>query len=259
MVGTPVRVAAEARGLRVFTPEYLPGFADDLRALGADAFVVASYGRIVPQALLDIVPIAFNVHPSLLPLYRGATPLQTVLRDGRGESGVSIIAMDAGMDTGDVLVQETLAVGERETYGELHDRTALIGARLVIAAIDAYASGRLERRVQSTMGVAESDIAATATRPIRKDDTIVTLGSSPRAVVDTIRSLAPAPAARAAVEGEMVKVLDARVAASDEADGTVTADGGAVRAGVVLLRVVPPNRSAMTGAAWQQSVAAVRA
>ncbi len=247
-----MRVAAEARGLRVFTPEYLPGFADDVRALGADAFVVASYGRIVPQVLLDIVPIAFNVHPSLLPLYRGATPLQTVLRDGRSETGVSIIAMDAGMDTGDVLVQETLAVGERETYGELHDRTALIGARLIVEAIDAYANGRLERRAQSTMGT------ATATRPLRKDDTIVTLGDAPRAVVDTIRSLTPVPAARAAVEGEIVKILDARVAAAGEADGTVTADGGAVRAGVVLLRVVPPNRAAMTGAAWQQSVAAVR-
>ncbi len=89
-----------------------------------DAFVVASYGKIVPQVLLDAVPIAFNVHPSLLPLYRGATPMQSAIRDGRTETAVTVIAMDAGMDTGDILVREREIIGPAETYGELHDRLA---------------------------------------------------------------------------------------------------------------------------------------
>jgi methionyl-tRNA formyltransferase len=95
--------------LRVVTPVALRAFAEDVRSFGADAFVVASYGRILPQVLLEAVPIAFNLHPSLLPLYRGATPLQSAIRDGRDETGVSIIAMDAGMDTGDVLAARAQA------------------------------------------------------------------------------------------------------------------------------------------------------
>jgi methionyl-tRNA formyltransferase len=113
-----VKRAAEARGLRVFTPERLKPFVDEARALAPDAFVVASYGKIVPQALLDVPRLgALNVHPSLLPLYRGATPLQSAIADGRTETGVSIILMDAGMDTGDVVLQERTVLEPDETYG----------------------------------------------------------------------------------------------------------------------------------------------
>ena len=143
LVATPVKRAAEALGLRVLTPEKLKPFVEEARALGADAFVVASYGKIVPQALLDLVPIAFNVHPSMLPLYRGATPLQSAIRDGRSETGVTIIAMDAGMDTGDVLLQERAPIGPSETYGELHDRLAKRGAEMAVEALERHENGTL--------------------------------------------------------------------------------------------------------------------
>ncbi|GAC1573248.1 MAG: methionyl-tRNA formyltransferase [Candidatus Elarobacter sp.] len=195
-----MKQAAERRGLRVLTPQRLAPFVAEARAIGADAFVVASYGKIVPQALLDLVPVAFNVHPSLLPLYRGATPLQSAIRDGRAETAVTIIAMNAGMDTGDVLLQERVRIRDDETYGELHDETALIGARLAAGAIDRYENGTLARTPQATLarelGIEESEIQNTLTRPLRKDDLTIEGELTAKQIVDVIRSLAPNPAAR---------------------------------------------------------------
>jgi methionyl-tRNA formyltransferase len=201
LTATPVKRAALARGLRVLAPEKLRPFADEARALGADAFVVASYGRIVPQPLLDVVPVAFNVHPSLLPLYRGATPLQSAIRDGRDETGVTIIAMDAGMDTGDVLLQERTPIGPQETYGELHDRLAKRGAEMVVEALRQYANGTLERKPQSVvareLGISDEEIARTLTRPLRKMDVFISWSSvDAKRAVDVIRSLSPEPGAR---------------------------------------------------------------
>ncbi len=213
--------AAQARGLRVLTPEKLKPFVEEARALGADAFVVASYGKIVPQALLDVVPIAFNVHPSLLPLYRGATPLQSAIRDGRTETGVTIIAMDAGMDTGDVLLQERTPLGAAETYGELHDRLALRGAEMVLEALDRYANGTLTRTPQAEiarqLGITEDEIARTATRPLVKADIVIDWGSvTAHEAVNVIRSLSPTPGARAFDErGAPLRIITAHEASRD--------------------------------------------
>ena len=257
LVATPVKRAAEARGLRVLTPEKLRPAVDEVRALGADAFVVASYGKIVPQSLLDLVPVAFNVHPSLLPLYRGATPLQSALRDGRTETGVTIIAMDAGMDTGDVLLQERIPLPLEETYGTLHDRTAVIGARMAVEALERDAAGTLAPRTQQQVArderIGDAEIEATTTRPLRKDDLLIDWDAPPQRSVDLVRALAPSPAARAVIDGETVKVLAARLMRPGEAEGAVTDDDGIVHRRVVVLRVVPPNRSAMTAAAWRRS------
>ncbi|HEX3469494.1 MAG TPA: methionyl-tRNA formyltransferase [Candidatus Elarobacter sp.] len=211
---TPVKRAALARGLRVFEPEKLRAFTEDARALGADAFVVASYGKIVPQVLLDVVPIAFNVHPSLLPLYRGATPIQSAIRDGRAETGVTIMAMDAGMDTGDVLFQERTAIGPQETYGELHDRLARQSAMLLARGLASYAAGAYERIPQNELarrdGISDDEIAATATRPLRKGDLDVDWLRSPDEIVALVRSLAPAPLARATYAEDAIKIVAAR-------------------------------------------------
>lgn len=143
---TPVKAAAREREIATVEPERLRDALGRLAEERADAFVVVSYGKIVPQRILDLPAHgALNVHPSLLPLYRGATPLQSALRDGRRESGVSIIAMDAGMDTGDLVLQERTEVGEQETYGELHDRYADLGAQLLVRALAELESGTLQR------------------------------------------------------------------------------------------------------------------
>ena len=272
---TPVKRAAEARGLRVLTPEKLKPFADEARALGADAFVVASYGKIVPQALLDVVPIAFNVHPSLLPLYRGATPLQSAIRDGRTETGVTIIAMDAGMDTGDVLLQERTPIGPEETYGELHDRLAQRGAELAAEALQRYEDGSIEPRSQNEIarerGISGEEIARTLTRPLRKDDFVIDW-TLPRArVMDFVRYLVPQPLARTEYPvGQTLKIVVVRpIPAKDAITGHpvlppvpqlyVSAERPAFEAQcgdgnpVAIECLIAPNRGRMTGEAYARS------
>jgi methionyl-tRNA formyltransferase len=168
--------------------------------------------------------------------------------------------MDAGMDTGDILLQERTPLGAAESYGELHDRLAARGAELLVAAVGRLVDGTLERRPQAGLGVDPADIEATLTRPLGKDDMILDWSQPAARVVDTVRALAPAPAARAMLGDETLKVLAARCARDGERG--VTADGGFVERagdghGVVLLRVTPPNRGPMSGAAYARARAAV--
>ena len=243
----------------------------ELAALAPDRCVVASYGRIIPQALLDAVPLWFNIHPSLLPLYRGATPLQSAIRDGRTETAVSIIAMDAGMDTGDILAQTTaLAIGEAETYGELHDRLAQTGAVLLADVLAADARGNLLRTPQAQRAIelqlSEDDIIQTMTRPFEKDDRVLPPYATAREAVDRVRSLAPKPGAqliaglRPAVGTTPLpqfKILRAHVSREspladgrDVPSGTVVSHRGflyvrANDAWVVVDEVLPAGKSAM--------------
>lgn len=280
LAATPVKRAAEERGLRVLTPEKLKPFVDEARAFGADAFVVASYGKIVPQALLDVVPVAFNVHPSLLPLYRGATPLQSAIRDGRTETGVTIIAMDAGMDTGDVLLQERTAIGATETYGELHDRLARRGAELAAEAVERYENGTLvrtpQRDVARELGIADDDIARTLTRPLRKEDLAIDWRAAPEDIVCLVRSLAPAPLARTNYAGEPIKVVAAHAVSLDALLAQLGGDKPWVSVGlsvsglrgrellyavhpdgaIVVDQLVAPNRGPIAGSAYVRGVLA---
>ncbi len=236
---TPVKRAARELGIATIEPTRLRDSLETLRQAAADVFGVASYGKIVPQAILDLAPRgALNVHPSLLPLYRGATPLQTQLRDGVTDGGVTIILMDAGMDTGDIVLQERTAIGAHETYGDLHDRLAVVGAALLARACAALASGTLTRRPQTGLA-SEAEIARTTTRPLRKDDWKIGSYASLSSAYDYanfVRSLAPAPAARIAFHTfESVKVLEATPLAEPGpqlarslADGEVVVASGTV-------------------------------
>jgi len=261
MTPTPVKVAALELGIPTLEPLKLLDAMEPLRAARPELFAVASYGKIIPQSILDLPSRgALNVHPSLLPLYRGATPLQAQLRDGVEVGGVTIILMDAGMDTGDVVLQERIAIGSEETYGELHDRCAEIGARLLADATAQAADGALRRTPQA--GLADPErIVATSTRPLTGADLELDWHWPAKRVVDFVRSLAPGPSARAVLAGERVKILRASIesAPSDRAPGAIVAiDGDAVlvRSGdgcVSVDRLVPPNRSAMSGAAFATS------
>lgn len=250
---TPVKRAARELGIATIEPEKMRDALETLRGLAADLYAVASYGKIVPQAILDLPPLgALNVHPSLLPRYRGATPLQSQLRDGVRAGGVTIIAMDAGMDTGDIVLRAERSIGPDETYGELHDRFADVGAELLGQACDLVRDGRATRTPQAGLDDAVL-AAATLTRPLRKEDLIVDWNAPARRAYDRIRSLAPLPGARAVLDGEvsLVKILEARIArdASPVDAGelaVVCGDGERV----VIERLTPPNRPAMTGRAY---------
>lgn len=227
--------------------------------------------------LLDAVPLWLNIHPSQLPLYRGATPLQSVLRDGREVTAVTIIAMDAGMDTGDIIAQtEPLPIGEAETYGDLHDRLAETGAMLLDEVLLADAEHAMLAPVPQSQralefGFDDAEIAATVTRPFGKDDRVLPPYATAREAVDRIRSLAPSPGAqligglRPAVGDTPLpsfKILRAHVSLEspladgrDVPSGTVVAQRGflyvrANDAWVVVDEVLPAGKAAMPIAAF---------
>lgn len=228
---TPVKLAAAELGLPVREPQSLRAFAEEIAGDGFDLFVLASYGRILPDALLRMARLgALNVHPSLLPKYRGAAPIQNAILNGDTATGVSIMLMDAGMDTGDLVLQATMPIRDAETYGELHDRLAEFGARLLGDALDLAQRGPLERHSQ------RGD--ATVTRPLRREDLLVDLAWEPQRIVRTVRAFSPAPAARAEIGGENVKLLRAHVG-----------DDGAL----VIDELIAPNRGRMSGEAYLRS------
>jgi methionyl-tRNA formyltransferase len=249
---TPVKLAAQSLGISTIEPERLHRVAAaELFAQPFDLFVVASYGKIVPQWMLDIPRSgALNVHPSLLPLYRGATPLQAQIRDGVTLGGVTIMMMDAGMDTGDVVLRESCPIDERETYGELHDRFADLGASLLPCALEQVRRGRLVRTPQASL-MSHERVAATLTRPLTKSDLSLEFSElTAREIVRRVRAYAPEPSARALLGGASVKLLAASVpcAAVPLPIGSVLI--GCKDGQVVIERIVPPNRKAMAAAAY---------
>lgn len=257
LLATPVKHAATELGLEVQSPESLSEFARTLARSGIDVFVLASYGRILPQALLDVPRLgSLNVHPSLLPKYRGATPLQSALRDGASETGISILLMDAGMDTGDIVVQERTPILETETFGELHDRLALLGAQVLGRALDLAGSESFSHRPQ--------DGVPSVTRPLKKEDLIIDWNWPARRIVNAVRAFSPRPGARATLAHRTVKVESARIgarAASLPTGSVLGASHGVATVAcgdgtVDIVRVTPESRGSMSGeefARWLSS------
>ncbi len=228
---SPVKAAARELGARVYEPLRLRAFAEEMRDQAFDLFALASYGRILPQALLDLPRLgALNVHPSLLPKYRGATPIQSALLAGETQTGVSIMLMDGGLDTGDLVLAQRVAIAPGETYGELHDRLARTGADLLERALELAAAGTLPHAPQKG--------EATLTRPLRKEDLAIDLSWPSASIVDRVRAFSPQPAARAQIDGETVKILRAHVAP----DGSLVID-----------ELIAPNRGKMTGKEYLRS------
>jgi len=140
----PVKEAALRLGFEVRQPERIRHCAEELAALRPDAMVVVGYGQIIPQSILDIPPLGIlNVHASLLPKYRGAAPIQWAIANGETVTGVTIMRIDAGLDTGDILFQESTPIGPEETSPELAERLAPMGARLLVQALEGLAAGTI--------------------------------------------------------------------------------------------------------------------
>lgn len=199
---------AAENGLEVRTPRSLRQSADQkaFAKLGADAAVVAAYGLILPKPILEGTRLGcFNIHASLLPRWRGAAPIQRAVMAGDSESGVCIMRMDEGLDTGPVLLRETVAIDPGMTAGDLHDRLAELGGPLIVRALDSVAAGTQAPTPQPDEGVtyaAKIDKAEARldwTRPAQELEWLV-------------RGLAPFPGAWFDLDGERIKVLGAETA-----------------------------------------------
>jgi methionyl-tRNA formyltransferase len=247
---TPVEREARRFGLDVLTPtslrteEALAAF----RAHQADAAVVVAYGLILPKPVLDAVPLGcFNLHASLLPRWRGAAPIHRAIMAGDAETGVMVMKMEEGLDTGPVAMAERLAIAPDATTGDLHDELARRGAGLMVQALSALERGTLTLTPQPEAGV-------TYATKISKDETRIDWGKPWRQVHDHIRGLSPFPGAWFELAGEDGKPVRVKVLRTTEGEGrgapgtllddklTVACGDGAVR----ILQLQRAGGKAMT-------------
>ncbi|SFM33116.1 methionyl-tRNA formyltransferase [Variovorax sp. OV329] len=223
---SPVKQCAMAHGWPVAQPRSLRldgKYPDDaaaareaLLAARADVMVVAAYGLILPQWVLDTPRLGcLNIHASLLPRWRGAAPIHRAIEAGDSETGVTIMQMDAGLDTGDMLIEERLAIGEDST-ARLHDRLAEMGGRLIVDALRLAQAGRLQPVKQPAEGI-------TYAHKIEKHEAKIDWSQPAEVLARRMRAFDPFPGASSTVDGEVVKVWAARAEPGEaaEAPGTV--------------------------------------
>jgi methionyl-tRNA formyltransferase len=206
LASSAVKKAALALGLRVLQPESLrrTEAVAELRDLKPQVMVVAAFGQILRPEVLSIPPSGvINVHPSLLPKYRGASPIAGTLLAGEQETGVTIMLMDEGMDTGPILAQRTVEIGEEDTTGSLEETLATLGAELLIDTLPRWLDGAIEAQAQD-------DSQATYTRPVSKDDAVIDWQLPALEIWYRIRAFNPRPGASTYWQGNLLKILRAR-------------------------------------------------
>jgi methionyl-tRNA formyltransferase len=240
---SPVHQAAEQARLAVATPERLrsPEEQEHFRALDADAAVVVAYGLILPKAILEAPRFGcFNVHASLLPHWRGAAPINRAVMAGDRETGISIMRIDEGLDSGPVCLEARVPIGPEETAGELHDRLASLGASLMASALAKLEQGDLSCRPQH-------DERATYAPKLDPKETRINWRLLARDVHDRIRGLSPHPGAWFEVEAngkrERIKVLRSKIAKGTGTPGTVLDHRLTVACGEDAVRLTEVQRS----------------
>jgi len=204
-VAPPVKILADKLGLPVFQPASTkdPSFMKLLSELNPEMIVVVAFGQILPKSVIDYPPrYCLNIHPSLLPKYRGAAPMNWAIIRGETKTGVTIMVMDEGMDSGDILLQEETPIGKAETFGELHDRLAQRGADLLIKTIEQITAGTVKRMSQNAS-------AATFAPRLKKDMCKINWNSKCSDIVNLIRGLNPSPAAFTFWNGQNLKIFAA--------------------------------------------------
>ncbi|HKA86629.1 MAG TPA: methionyl-tRNA formyltransferase [Haliangiales bacterium] len=248
----PVKLVAERAGVPVLQPRSAraPELIDALRRFAPDVAIVVAYGKILPQAVLDVPRHGcLNVHASLLPRYRGAAPIQWAIIRGETETGITIMKLDAGMDTGPMLLRRAVAIAEEDTAGTLAARLAPLGAELMREALVRLEAGTLVETPQDGAG-------ATFAPMLKKEDGRIDWTRPARAARDLVRGVDPWPGATAQLDGETLKVWRPRVVPGGgepgevlgaDRDGLVVACGdGAVALGELQL----PGRKRLAAAAF---------
>lgn len=252
LTAPPVKQLAEQHGIPVYQPRTLrDGSSDDLiRNLAPEIIVVVAYGCIIPPQLLHVAKYGcINLHVSLLPQYRGSAPIQWAVLHGDAQTGVSIMQLDEGLDTGDVLMVEPVDIEPEETSGQLFDRVSAIGAKTLVKALEKLQAGELHPQPQD-------HAKATLAPPLNKEMAQFTFTQEAAQIHNWVRGMNPWPVAWFEQNGKRIKVLECRVAENESGalPGTVVslkpltiaAGSGAV----ALLTVTPEDGKPMAGTAW---------
>ena len=252
LTAPPVKQLAQQYGLPVWQPRTLrDGSSDDIiRELDPELVVVVAYGCIIPPQLLHVAKYGcINLHVSQLPKYRGSAPIQWAVLNGDAETGVTIMQLDEGLDTGDILMMRPVAIDPEETSGELFDKVSAIGAATLVEAVDKLGRGELTPTPQD-------HAAATLAPPLDKAAAQFAFTDSAAHIHNWVRGMNPWPAAWFVQDGKKIKVLESRLADNPQgaAPGTVLAikplTVAAADGAVQLLTVTPEGGKPMPGTAW---------
>lgn len=229
LTASPVKLLAQSHNIPVLQPQRLKGEAEQqqLRDLGADVMVVVAYGLILPKAVLDTPRLGcINIHASLLPRWRGAAPIQRAILAGDEESGVTIMQMDVGLDTGAMLVIEATPIGRADNASTLHDRLAEIGARTVITALD-------QLQNSSAKPVTQDETQTCYAQKLSKEEALLAWNRPAIELERQVRAFNPWPIAQTHYEGEVMRIWQAQaldgVSANGAAPGSVMS---ATKAGI---------------------------
>lgn len=218
-----MKETAQRLGLTVYQPERVrrPEVVEQLRGMQPDAMIVVGYGQIIPQSIIDIPKLGIlNVHASLLPKYRGAAPIQWAIANGEVVTGVTTMRIDAGLDTGDMLLRWETAIGPEENALELSGRLADAGADLLIQTLDRLEAGSLQPEPQDHRQASLAPI-------LKKEDGLIDWSQPARVVFNRARGFLPWPGAYSQFRGQLLHVWQARPAAASapRAPGTLYAEG----------------------------------
>jgi methionyl-tRNA formyltransferase len=214
---SPVKILAQKLNLPVLQPAKARDekFISELRELEPDLIVVVAYGQILPQTILDLPKFGcVNVHTSLLPKYRGASPIQSAILNGETETGVTIMKMDAGLDTGEILSQTHTPILPEDNSQTLHDRLAQLGADLLAQTIPDFIAGKIQPMPQKNS-------EATHTAKIKKEDGKIDWNLSAQEILNRLRAFTPWPGAFTFLNGKMLKIWKAEVVEKSGAAGEI--------------------------------------
>ena len=252
LTAPPVKQLAVEHGIPVYQPRTLrDGSSDDvIKELAPDIIVVVAYGCIIPPQLLHVAQYGcINLHVSLLPKYRGSAPIQWAVLNGDAGTGVSIMQLDEGLDTGDVLLVEPVSIDPEETSGELFDRVSAVGARTLVTALEKIPAGELKPQKQD-------ETQATLAPPLTKEMAQFRFTEDAAHIHNWVRGMNPWPAAWFEQQGKRIKVQESRLAENPQnaVPGTVLAlkplTIAAANGAVALLTVTPEGGKPMAGTAW---------
>ena len=250
LTAPPVKQLALEHGLAGFQPKTLrePEVQQQIRELQPELIVVVAYGRILPPEVLSIPPMGcINLHVSLLPKYRGAAPVQWAVINGDTETGVSIMYLDEGLDTGDILSVAPVTIGPDETSGELFERITQQGAKTLVETIAEIGAGKAVRTPQD-------HTKATLAPPLNKEMARFAFTQPAQTLHNLVRGMNPWPVAYFELDGKKIKVRKTHPTTGNAAPGTVISTNPLTIAceegALELLELVPEGSKPMTGAAW---------
>ncbi len=248
LTAPPVKLAAQEMGLAVFQPKRVrePEFIDILRKIDPEVIVVAAYGQILPKEILTLPKNGcINIHASLLPAYRGAAPINWAIIRGERETGNTIMQMDEGMDTGAILIQESIPIYPQDTTGTLSEKLSVLGATLITTALPLIASGRLQPRTQDGS-------KATAAPLLKKENGRIDWKIPAIEIQNRVRGLSPWPGAYSFLDGKMIKIIASKVVLGTGEPGLLyekdrtTLDVGTGSGILRILSIQPEGKKPMT-------------